>query len=45
MTATQRNFAIIIAAFAFVCLTLSSCSHHTCPTYSQATEQSADHKG
>ena len=44
MTATKRNLSIAIVAFAFMCLSLASCDHHTCPTYSKTTEKPADPK-
>jgi hypothetical protein len=45
MTAAKRNFSIGIIAFAFMCLVLASCDHHTCPTYSKATEKTTDNQG
>jgi hypothetical protein len=45
MTTTKRNLTIAIVAFAFMCVALVSCDHHTCPTYSKTTEQAADNKG
>jgi hypothetical protein len=44
MTTTRRNLSIAIVAFAFMCFALTSCDHHTCPTYSKAAEQSTDAK-
>jgi hypothetical protein len=45
MTAAKKNLSIAIVAFAFMCLTLASCDHHTCPTYSKAPEKSIENKG
>lgn len=45
MTATKRNLVFASVVFAFMCLTLASCSHHTCPTYSKAPEKGVENKG
>ena len=45
MIATKRNISIAIVAFAFMCLSLASCDHHTCPTYSKSAEKTIENKG
>ena len=45
MTATKRNISIAFVAFAFMCVALVSCDHHTCPTYSKTPEKTTENKG
>ena len=45
MTATKKNLTIAIIAFAFMCVALASCDHHTCPTYSKTPEKSVENRG
>ena len=44
MNAWVKRVAIIIAALIFLSLTISSCDHHSCPTYSQAQEAHLEKK-
>ena len=45
MSAPKRNIVFAIVAFAFMCVTLTSCDRHSCPTYSKTAEQHVDNKG
>ena len=44
MTTHKKSLSIALAAFAFLCITLSSCDRKTCPTYSKTTEHNTVNK-
>lgn len=38
MNSSKKSLFVAIAAFAFLCVTLTSCDKKTCPTYSKTGE-------